>query len=448
MLFDEPVYPRYLPIAMRINPDGTHIEREYEGFDGLLLTDVVQLNNGNYFAAGDFSNEAVGVMVLDENLDIVAARRYERAGASLSVFGGKLLLDDDGTVVMSGTARYPSQYGGCEDRPYLYRFDENADTLRCRYVMAQMPAPEYYLFQYECHQILRDPRGDGLVLMGVGKNGKPALICYDHDFNYISNIWMDNGSMLLFTQFSSCCWMSDEELLVFGTLWPSSENERAIALLDVKLSGGVPRLDTIKGDASSYHIACPKLNCTAFANDTTIYGSYYSTDNMYSGPFHLSVCLFDKDMEVLGNFVYEDEEHLNYVPCFILPQNDGGCILVAVYSDGSINYNTIGKIIKMSREDINPISYGVDKKSEYGNQIFVYPNLASDEIQIDITALPMGDNCFFSIQDMSGRIILNRGFCREDTRLTINIAPLIPGLYFYSIYYNQQILLSGKLIKK
>ena len=96
-------FPNYHPIVMRVGPDGTHNRHEYEGLEGLLLKDVVQLPNGNYFAVGDFSGEAFGVMILDANLEMVAAKRYEREGASLYYyFGARLLLDDDGTVVMSG----------------------------------------------------------------------------------------------------------------------------------------------------------------------------------------------------------------------------------------------------------------------------------------------------------------------------------------------------------
>lgn len=240
-----PVYPNCHPIVMHIESDGTHFEREYEGFDGLILTDVVQLPNGNYFAAGVASEEAVVAMVLDANLNIVADKRYEKTETALSLHGGRLLLDEDGTVVMTGGARYPAIYGSYFTRPYLYRFDENADTLCCRYVMPEAPHPEYFLQEFECHQILKNPQNDGLIFMGRGRNGLPSLICYDRDFNYIDNIWMENDHMLLFTQYSSCCWLSDDDLLVFGTLSPNDNLSRSIALLDVKLSGGVPRLDTI-----------------------------------------------------------------------------------------------------------------------------------------------------------------------------------------------------------
>ena len=441
-----PVYPNCHPIVMHIESDGTHFEREYEGFDGLILTDVVQLPNGNYFAAGVASEESVVVMVLDANLDIVADKRYEKTETALSLEGGRLLLDDDGTVVMCGSARYTSPNGGYHRRPFLYRFDENADTLHCRYVMAEMPDPEYFLIQFECHQILKNPKNDGLILMGVGRNGKPALICYDHDFNYIDNIWMENNHMLLFTQYSSCCWLSDDDLLVFGTLSPNDNLSRSIALLDVNLSGGVPRLDTILAEpVLPYRIASNKYNCATFVNDTTIYGSYYSSENL-NGPDFPSICLFDKDMEILGNKVFLDEEYTNHPSYFILPQNDGGCILVTLYTLS--NHMTQGKLIKMNREDFNPIPCSVKEVPQEAIKALAYPNPTRNELNIDISDLPQYMEHRIQITDAFGHICLDRIIRGEGNVLTLGVSGLKAGIYAYRIYNMDKELIKGKFIKE
>ena len=450
------VYPDYHPMVMRVGPDGTHDRCEYEGLEGLLLKDVVQLPNGNYFAAGDFKGEAFGVMILDANLEMVAAKRYEREGASLFnyYYLVKLLLDDDGTVVMSGTASTPRPGGGYESRPCLYRFDENADTLRSRYVVAELPDPEYFFFQYRCHQILKNPQNDGLILVGVGKHGRPALILYDYDFNYISDIWIEHlatGSFIYPSgAFSSSCWMSDDDLLVFATLKPSSEQERTIALLDMKLSEGcVTRLDTIRCDSLPYHLASSAAHNTAFANDTTIYGSYYSTDNMYDvGSFHPSVCLFNKDMEVLGNYVFYDEDYIGS-PCFILPQNDGGCILVTVYSYGSIpNRVAYGKIIKLSREDINPIPCSVKEVPQEALQASAYPNPAKDELHIDISGLTENKEHRIQITDALGHVCMNRLIRGSGNLLTVGVASLKPGIYTYTIFNSENEIVRNKFVKE
>lgn len=441
-----PIYPDCHPIVMHVESDGMHFEREYEDFDGLILTDVVQLPNGNYFAAGVASEEAVVVMVLDADLDIIADKRYEKTETALSLHGGRLLLDDDGTVVMTGSARYPAIYGSYFTRPYLYRFDEKADTLRCRYVMPEAPHPEYYLQEFECHQILKNPQDNGLIFMGRGRNGLPSLICYDRDFNYIDNIWMENDHMLLFTQYSSCCWLSDDDLLVFGTLRPYDAQSRTIGLLDVKLSGGVPRLDTICIEpALPFRTASGKYNSAIFVNDTTIYGSYRSSESL-DGPYFPSVCLFDKDMEVLGNRVFLDEEYTNQPSHFILPQNDGGCIIVTFFTLS--NQKSQGKLIKMNREDFNPIPCSVKDVPHEAIKALAYPNPVKDELNIDISGLPEHNEYRIQITDALGHVCMNRIIHGEGNVLNVNATSLKPGIYFYTIQNTQIGLLNGKFVKE
>ena len=442
-----PVYPNCHPIVMHIESDGMHFEREYEDFDGLILTDVVQLPNGNYFAAGVASEEAVVVMVLDANLDIIADKRYEKTETALSLEGGRFLLDDDGTVVMCGSARYTSPNGGYHRRPFLYRFDENADTLHCRYVMPERPEPEYYIDQFECHQILKNPRDSGLILIGDGMHGNPSLICYDYDFNYISNIWMHNDQKLLFTQYSSCCWLSDDDLLVFGTLNAKNDQSRNIGLLDVKLSGGVRWTDTIRAEPQlPFRVASGKCNCATFVNDSTIYCSYQSSENLF-GPYFPSVCLLNKDMEVLGNKVFLDEEYTNHPTHFTLPQNDRGCIIVTSFALVA-NNTSQGKLIKMSREDFNPIPAEVKEVPQEAIKALAYPNPAKDELNIDISGLPEHNEHRIQIADAWGHICMDCMIRGEGNVLTLGVSGLKAGVYAYRVYNPEKEVIVGKFVKE
>ncbi len=442
-----PAYPDYHPIVMRVESDGRHSEREYEGFEGLMLTHIVQLSNGNYFVAGLISEEAVEVLVLDSNLEIMEDKRYEKPENALLLAGGRLLLEEDGTVVMCGSARYTSPYGGYRTRPFLYRFDENADTLHCRYVMPERPEPEYYIDQFECHQILKNPRDSGLILIGDGMHGNPSLICYDYDFNYISNIWMHNDQKLLFTQYSSCCWLSDDDLLVFGTLNAKNDQSRNIGLLDVKLSGGVRWTDTIRAEPQlPFRVASGKCNCATFVNDSTIYCSYQSSENLF-GPYFPSVCLLNKDMEVLGNKVFLDEEYTNHPTHFTLPQNDRGCIIVTSFALVA-NNTSQGKLIKMSREDFNPIPSSVEELPQETIKAMAYPNPAKDWLNIDITGLLDGQQYRFRICDAYGRVCMDRVVHVEGNPFKICTTSLSPGLYYYTVCNSQTGFIYGKFVKE
>ena len=149
----------------------------------------------------------------------------------------------------------------------------------------------------------------------------------------------------------------------------------------MKLSGGVPRLDTIRIEpALPFRTASGKYNSATFVNDTTIYGSYRSSGCL-DGPYFPSVCLFDKDLEVLGNRVFLDEEYTNQPSHFILPQNDGGCIIVTFFTLS--NQKSQGKLIKMNREDFNPIPCSVKELPQETIKVLVYPNPAKEKVTID-----------------------------------------------------------------
>ena len=84
-------------------------------------------------------------------------------------------------------------------------------------------------------------------------------------------------------------------------------------------------------------------------------------------------------MEILGNKVLLDEEYTNHPSYFILPQNNGGCILVTLYTLS--NHMTQGKLIKMNREDFNPIPAEVKELPQ--ETIKVYPNPTNGTVTID-----------------------------------------------------------------
>ena len=153
-------------------------------------------------------------------------------------------------------------------------------------------------------------------------------------------------------------------------------------------------------------------------------------------------------MEVLGNYVFYDEDYIGS-PCFILPQNDGGCILVTVYSYGSIpNRVAYGKIIKLSREDFNPIPCGVEEAPQEAARVLAYPNPAKDELRIDITGLHRNEQFRVRITDAMGRVCMERVMRGDGDVMKLDIRTLKPGLYFYTIQDTKKGRQNGKFVKE
>lgn len=383
----------YYPMIMRVADDGEYDYIVFDTIEGnVKLYDIIQLNNGNYFASACVNpdlygeGEAIVFMVFDSNFNIVEIKRYEKQGNALTIGGGQLLLDNDGTVIVSGSYQYQDT-NGLRNKPYFYRLDENADSLSCRYVTATMPQPEAHIGLFSCFQLLKNPTSEGFVVLCEGLNNSCSLLLYDSDFNYefgfILGHVINSTPPEVETFHKVYCdhWLTDNKLLLMGTMWPIDDfPEWHIGMAEINLDGTCNRWETVyyKQD-TAVEAALP---CMAYVNDSTIYGasSFYKD---IGGINSTSVCLYDTDMELLGRKEFVENEYFNLSACFILPLHDGCCLVVTgvgTYYLGDYDY---GKIIKLCREDFNPIPCGVMEVSQEAIKALVYPNPAKEKVTID-----------------------------------------------------------------
>ena len=126
-------------------------------------------------------------------------------------------------------------------------------------------------------------------------------------------------------------------------------------------------------------------------------------------------------MEVLGNRVFLDEEYTNQPSHFILPQNDGGCIIVTFFTLS--NQKSQGKLIKMNREDFNPIPCSVKELPQESIKVLVYPNPAKEKVTINgIEAAEV------QVYNAIGQLVKTVRNSNE-----INVAGLAEGVYLVRI---------------
>ena len=120
----------------------------------------------------------------------------------------------------------------------------------------------------------------------------------------------------------------------------------------------------------------------AYYNDTTIYGAI-DCKWYLEGPSITRICLVDTEMEVLGLKEITTEACDYYAPGSILSTPDGGCIISVMeyHAFGENHYH--GKIIKLSREDFNPIPCSVKEMPEKAIKAMAYPNPAKEKVTID-----------------------------------------------------------------
>ena len=153
-----------------------------------------------------------------------------------------------------------------------------------------------------------------------------------------------------------------------------------IGMAEINLDGTYNRWETVyyKQD-TAVEAALP---CMAYVNDSTIYGASTFYKDI-GGINSTSVCLYDTDMELLGRKEFVENEYFNLSACFILPLHDGCCLVVTgvgTYYLGDYDY---GKIIKLCREDFNPIPCSVEEVPQEAIKALVYPNPAKEKVTID-----------------------------------------------------------------
>lgn len=436
----------YRPWTMKVDMEGNYVTYifEDEQFNMLRPADILQLENGNYFMTGVKENTFVAA-VFDSDFNAIHVKSYEKPENAITIQGGQLLLDDDGTIVFSGSYKYQDVYGQ-RTKPYFYRLDENADTLSCRFVIAQQPNPEASITEYDCCQLLKKSTDDGFVVLCKGLNNVGSLLLYDYDFNYVNGFILEPGYRLWFKNVSSDHWLTDNKLLVMGMMSLTEDYPKLnIGMAEVKLDGTCGRFERVycKQDTT---IQAPR-KCMAYVNDSTIYGTAHIYENV-SGPYFTGIVLVDRDMEVLGRCELYNPRYENHIPYLIIPLPDGGCLFNAEVSTLFLGDYTYGKLIKMSREDFNPIPCSVKEVPQETIKALAYPNPAINELNIDISDLPQNIEHRIQITDALGHICLDRIIRGDGNVLTVGVSSLKSGIYVYSIYNAEKEIARNKFIKE
>lgn len=464
---------------IKVYPDGTYERRVCEDLPKMLLThDMVQLSNGNYFTVAQFQPDTTMInyggselwaIVFDDNLEIVDTKIYTQN--SLERISRPCLLYDNGQVIACGYYYESSSRAF----PYMYRFDENADTLACRYVVPKYynaNDPEFRLQGFKCHNILKNPSGNGYVFLCNGPGGGMGAALYDENFQYVKAYRYilgtpgaaDMDSYALGDRGYSDYFLSDDRLLFFGARYPWKQgiDEYLLTIGDLDLSW------TVGPGQHGYNVDCGRVNhyevgflheegrneepsgygckCMATVNDTTMYGCYmtmyYPGDNKQTG-----LCLFDRDMEILGGRFFDEDEYYKYWPQFVLPYPDGDCLLVMDGGEALSPY-VASKVLRLTREEMNPIPTSVKEMPVTEIQGKAYPNPARDVLNIDLSGVENIDGCRISIMDALGRPCLDRFIRGEGNVLTLGVSGFKAGVYGYRVYDADGVLIEGKFVKE
>lgn len=448
---------------IKVHPDGSYERRVCEDLPKMLLfKDVVQLNNGNYFTVAariqdttmiNNGGNELWALILNGNLDILESKVYTQDTLEL-INSPRLLLEDDGSVVACGEwyERLSWHF------PYMYRFNENADTLACSYEKPENYVyndPIFQMHDFQCYKIFKNPMEDGYIFLC--NHGGLGTAFYDENFQYKKAYRYGTSSYIfaLGDRGYSDYLLSDNSMLVFGTRYPEDDDiyNYHLCLADLDLGGSKERANGIVNrfvinfhHKENRNEEQSQGKSMATVNDTTMYGCYYtwynSGENVQAG-----LCLFDRDMEILGGRYFDEDEYYKYGPQFVLPYSDGGCLLVMDGGEFLSAYKA-SKVMKLTREEMNPIPTSVKEMPMAEIQGIAYPNPAKDVLSIDLSGVENIDGCRISITDALGRPCLDKYIRGEGNVLTLGVSRLKAGVYGYRVYNLDNELLNGKFIKE
>lgn len=432
------------PYFIRVDQEGNHLSYVLgdERFHNLNKPSMVQMEDGNFFMVGDVEKNAIYAIVLDSDFNVLSCKRYDKPEDAHSMVGGHLVLDHDGTVVLAGSCNYDENGWGY--RHYFCRFDNQADTIASRFYTPETQ-PGIIAYEYELDQLLLNPYG-GFVLLGAGLHGVRSILRFDGNFNYMGGNQLD-ANRRLFNDAYSDHWLPNDQLLVMGRVASFDDNLESVGLAKLGLDGTMESIERFYCKRDTIIQTGKGTKCMAYVNDTTVYGMFYHQWYL-GGPSVTHICLVDTEMEVLGLKEITTETSDYYFPGSILSTPDGGCIISVMeyHAFGENHYH--GKIIKLSREDFNPIPCSVKEMPEKAIKALAYPNPAGDELNIDISGLTKHNEHRIRITDALGCICMDRIIRGEGNVLTVGVSGLKAGVYVYSIYNAEKEIVRNKFIKE
>ena len=356
----------------------------------LVLQTITPLDNGGYFISGRIMTNRLNdsgelkIMILNEDLNVVSERTIQVMEGFLGLTDGAAVMDDDGIIVLLKTARreMPNYQGGYESRGAMFRFSQSGDSLNCRYLLAEPPAPICYIHQIRNQKLMNDPFSSQTIAVCAGRNGLQSLLYFDYDFNLTNDFFIDDISL---PELSSgkyvnrphiVSWYNENEMLLVADQQDTVVHNKPHLLVGKMNREGeiIEKAEINKQDTLFY-----AFGGTAYANDSTVYVSTRCHTESWLDPLYPCVYLVSTGLEILGKVELWDE--LDYYPQAVFPTNDGGCVY-CIKGDSWYVEPTV-KIIRFSREDFNPIPCGVKEVPQEAIKALAYPNPTIGVVRIE-----------------------------------------------------------------
>ena len=439
-------------IVFRVASDGGHsVYRYVKPRFHSMANCIVEMPNNRLFVAGNLSNDTCDrllVLLFDKNLNLLEERQYDKEVDSLILGKSRGILDSHGNVIVSTYASQNNGHKGMFHRGILFKFNQQGDTIRHRYLLADEPDPVAYLTDFKMRQMWYKDQSETLLCLVPGFGGVMSFITFDSAFNYIEEhpIWSGQTEKSDRTLYRDCYtdhWLSEEEALFFSSIGDADHNRLRVSR--VTTQGEIleifplnARVDTIDDAAQP--------RCMAAPNDSTFYFSFHCHPWGYY-PGTACVYQLNNQLEIVGTHI--DNDHDSYRTCLVLPTPDGGCITV---NDSCIFHpfatQALPFVSKLSPADFDHIPWSMAQTQQSPTSYHAFPNPCSQTLQIPIANEYRSNNTRCRVCDSQGRTLMDCLIRQDGNLLNLDVSKLKPGIYLYRIDSDQKTLFSEKFLKK
>lgn len=433
----------------KMTPEGEYSYFRYpsEPDIKILFEEVIQLDNGNYFVFSHYGlnecnepNDTAMVCIFDQDLNLIIEKKYNIPERYKSIGSANLIKENNENILMVGSTRLRDNPPINMDDLAIYRFTPQGDTIETKY--------GHYQRNVHVYDLDKIPESNNYILLEAFTQLYGQFECYVLK----PDLTMDTVNF--FSNFDY--WVHDD--IVCDYWYPDKTFMMASGLtFNYKSSDyglGVFRCDTLAN--ISEYLYLNKIDiydrhayrqCMAYADENSIYIAGFMADYWdCNNPDSIELYVVDT---ALNQIAYKSlGGDISYDAWGVLTAKDKGAI---IYGQAwhPVGENCYGNLViyYISREDLGLTTYVFNTEMP-NNEAMVYPNPASDIVNICVNKELLGQNSRIKLYNSSGKKIYDYKLPHKGNTLQLNITNLEKGLYLYEITNEKQLLSKGKFIKQ
>lgn len=443
----------FYSVVYKVGENGEYDTFSYDHeFANVKLIKIVPTSEGYFLVgveetgSGNIETYDLHIAVLDSELSLIAHEQLSAEGEYAFRSHHDAVARDGNIVVLSEVIGD----GLATAKPAFLVFDEGGELIAASYPKQGDEIYDMDNFNFSDNQLRVRPDGSGYVVIAKYTLVGMRLLIYDNDFNFkeivsVKHPKYGGSNMYNDHEVSSDLWMSNDEIVLMGTYFNHREDEDRyeVIISDVSLDGTVNKYEVISSDTC--HSAFLGNNAMSYVNDSTIYGGYHSYSSAVI-PFHTQICLFTRDMEILGTLTVKDR--LGYSDKSLLTYENGDVLLLGSINRFEPQQVTEASITRFSRNDFITSTLDVNEVSDDEIANMVYPNPTSGELNIDIRGIDTDSENRIRIIDMNGRVLTSRIIRGSGNVLTMDVSSLDAGVYVYEVFNAEGTISKGRFVKK